>query len=52
MTTRPSPVPWYDSNCALKEGERKSSDCYQIIISVFLAACLAFTNRNEDLMFF
>jgi len=34
------------------EGERKSSDCYQIIISVFLAACLAFTNRNEDLMFF
>ena len=30
------------------EGERKSSNCYQIIISVFLAGCLAFTNRNEE----
>jgi len=34
------------------EGERKSSYCYQIIISLFLTACLAFTNRKEDLMFF
>ena len=42
----------YVEKPALTFLNHQSYDCYKIIISLFFTGCLAFTNRNEDLMSF